>query len=108
MAARQQMASGNTQLSNIIMVKVPDDTRPIILLNNPVHDFASLQIRSAGNTTAAIRILDATGRVLMSKQQQVMTGLNTLRFETNALPNGVYYLQIRMGDNSHFITLLKQ
>lgn len=105
---RQQLASGRLHYSNTIMIKVPEAAKPVWLLNNPVQDFATLQIHSKTKATASIRVMDATGRLLLNKQQQIMNGLNTVRLETNTLANGVYYMQVRLGDINHFTSFLKQ
>jgi hypothetical protein len=39
-------------------------------------------------------LIDATGRIIESRQLQTNVGNNTMRFETSSLSNGVYHLMI--------------
>jgi Secretion system C-terminal sorting domain len=69
----------------------------ISLLPNPVGggQDAILTIDNAETLETQLTVLDAAGRVCITTNQRLFSGLNTLHISTNTLQAGVYFVSLR-------------
>ncbi|HUM64577.1 MAG TPA: T9SS type A sorting domain-containing protein, partial [Chitinophagaceae bacterium] len=94
------LESGREQLSNIISVRRANENSPTVqIFPNPVNDQLQVAVRSAGIQKVQVRIVAANGLTLRSYTERLMPGYNVLTYhETRSLPNGIYYLQLILGE----------
>lgn len=67
------------------------------------HGELHVELNAARQEASTVMVLDLTGRVLLSKQMQVMAGYNRIDLTVNNLPAGEYLLKF-MSTNDHSIT----
>lgn len=61
---------------------------------NPASEEAQLLFTMEAQTPVTVQLLDATGRLLQSKQFDAQQGINQLRLDLSALPEGLYNVQL--------------
>jgi hypothetical protein len=61
---------------------------------NPANQNISLQFNSTAKGNAHIEIIDITGKVVFSKQTQIVTGNNSIDVNTELFNNGLYFAKI--------------
>jgi hypothetical protein len=67
---------------------------------NPAQGFAAVRLRNLNLESAALRLLDAAGRIVQENQIQSQTGTWEGELNLVNLPNGLYMLQIRSGESA--------
>ena len=74
---------------------------------NPTNNIVNVKIVSNENSTVAIELVDALGKlVLNTKNHDVMIGENLFEMNTQELNDGVYFISILSGNNSSKIKLI--
>ncbi|MCR6639190.1 MAG: T9SS type A sorting domain-containing protein [Sporocytophaga sp.] len=61
---------------------------------NPASEILYLQMVTSGQSSAVVELTDVVGKQILTKEQVVEKGLNTLSFNIASLPTGVYFLSI--------------
>jgi hypothetical protein len=94
------LKTGDVKLGNIITVRRDSKKDFVVqLFPNPVHDHLQLSVKSPSGMVVQVYILDGTGRAVKKYTEKLMRGVNNFVYnETRSLPNGLYYLQVHMGD----------
>lgn len=64
---------------------------------NPAHESMTLKFQGVAGMSR-IRMVDASGSEVMSREVKTEAGANSLRIEANGLSSGVYYVRIESGD----------
>lgn len=77
-----------------------DDFSSIHILPNPMNSNGILSFVSEETTLYTMRIADATGKVVSSKEIEAKQGMNSISIEKNNLPPGIYFLSLTDGRNS--------
>jgi hypothetical protein len=85
----------------------PDGYR-LILAGNPVENQADLRYQSPGDGTAAIRILDLTGKEALSTNAAVWPGFNRFVLPVEKLPAGLYIVEVTCNEERATLKLVKQ
>jgi len=97
-------ADGRFSYSNVVLVRKENKIITGIRLSpNPVKTGTSATVRleAAVNTTVDIRIMDMNGRVVLSQQNNVYEGTNSIAVNNlNRLQPGTYILQLNNGETS--------
>ncbi len=89
---------GKVSVSSIAAVNISSNGNLLVLYPNPVKD--NLVLISKNNTgKATIRISNANGKVVLTKQLENVQAENQNKINVAALPKGVYYLEF-LSDNS--------
>ncbi|MEJ7611463.1 MAG: T9SS type A sorting domain-containing protein [Ferruginibacter sp.] len=93
---RQVDTDGRFSFSNIAIIKSKEDLslQLISVYPNPVDAFLNLEIQSALNETAEIRVTDITGKVIRYSTKQLSKGRNTLTLPMSTLLPGNYMILI--------------
>ncbi len=61
---------------------------------NPAKDgVIHVQMNLKDNKTIVLRLIDNTGRILLTKQVEAMKGTNNITLREGGIPTGTYYLQ---------------
>ncbi|WP_051312915.1 T9SS type A sorting domain-containing protein [Sporocytophaga myxococcoides] len=84
---------GTFTYSPIIHLK-GDNENYINLFPNPASEILYLQIVASGQSSVLLELTDIVGKQLLTKEQVVEKGLNTLSLNVSSLPTGVYFLSI--------------
>ncbi len=66
---------------------------------NPVFDAVMVQVIAPKAGPAIFEVLDLTGRVRQSRQENLIKGLNEVEFRLGSLPTGVYLIRATDGLN---------
>jgi uncharacterized repeat protein (TIGR01451 family) len=96
------MKSGRIILSNIIAVKrSTSSSLEMRILPNPISDQLQILISTVKNGTAAISIIDGTGRTVYHYKENLQKGSNTITYTSvNSLPEGMYYVRVQIAEVS--------
>ncbi|MEL6590599.1 MAG: tyrosinase family protein, partial [Bacteroidota bacterium] len=62
---------------------------------NPIVDKAQIEVAAYEPTRASFTVVDALGRKIKAWEVDLTPGMNVLDFDTQALSNGIYYLQMK-------------
>ena len=76
------------QSSNVIALSAT-------VLSNPILDEIKLNVKSPADKKVLITVINASGALLMSKQQQILSGENNLVLPCNNLPKGGVLVTIK-------------
>lgn len=78
------------------------------LYPNPVEGAAFIDYRSLTTKNIQINVLDITGKLISSKQQRIVTGLNKVVIDASKLVPAMYILSIKNGDGIETATFIKK
>lgn len=70
------------------------------IVPNPVVSQATVNFVAESNALYNLRVTDVTGKEVMVKQIEAITGQNTVTIERNNLPAGVYFLMLNKGGST--------
>lgn len=94
---------GKFKYSNVIMVRKEKKTITGISLSpNPVISTANATVRfeAAGNTVVSLRVMDMAGRQVLTQQNNVTGGTNSIQVNNlNRLQPGLYIIQLVNGND---------
>ncbi len=75
---------------------------------NPfVYDFKIRYTNTNGEKTAYVRVLDAGGKVVYEGSQDLFDGVNELNIDGSALASGIYFVSLRVGQETATKSILK-
>jgi Secretion system C-terminal sorting domain len=109
---RLKMVGGDGTVSYSLIVPVRlnnsgSDTK-ISVYPNPATDYAVLNLFSGDANTATMRLIDNSGRQIMTKSFTINNGNNTLLIDhLGSLPKGVYFIQVFSGNSQYNEKLVK-
>lgn len=89
---RKLIAREVTRLSSFTGVEDVDD---FLAYPNPAVDNVTLSINAREISSFSIQMLDASGRVVLSKNESGVEGLNAYQLDLRHLPKGIYMLEVR-------------
>jgi len=99
---------GKSELSHIINVRRSDALGAISLAPNPTRNSIVVQTSSAFEETAAITIVDMTGRIVENLNTDLIKGLNTINLDLSDLDTGLYLFSIKTKDGIRVEKFVKQ
>lgn len=70
------------------------------IVPNPVVNQAAVNFVAETNAVYSLRVTDITGKEVIVKQIDAVTGQNTATIERNSLPAGVYFLSLNKGGST--------
>ena len=74
---------------------------------NPSTTHATLHYEIIQDTPVTFRVLDATGKVVRQSQDFREAGRHQKYLDTEAWPSGVYFVQIKVGNNIQHLRMVK-
>jgi hypothetical protein len=77
------------------------------VLNNPVTDKLTISFESATQATVSLRVLDMTGRQVMTQKLNTYKGTNTMSMPLPVLNNGMYVIDLFDGTNHYTAKFVK-
>jgi hypothetical protein len=89
---------GSIKLSKVVPIRLNSKLNGGIVINpNPANNYFILTVKAERESKATIRVIDATGKVVMIDNRVLATGSNTIPYNNIAkLANGLYNVQIVM------------
>lgn len=98
---RVQMANGQcANIDTAIGTAVNEVDASIASFNiipNPVVSNAVVLFTTTNNSNVTMRITDMTGKVISSREVEAREGDNSVSFERNGLPAGIYFVSLNSG-----------
>ncbi len=86
---------GRFSYSAAVMVKRDKQQHQISLFPCPAVDFTIVSISADAAETVTLRMLDANGKALYSRQENITKGTTNIRMgQLDRFPSGTYYLQV--------------
>ena len=64
---------------------------------NPVNDQLNVAIDVTDDSDASLRVIDMTGRTVLTRKVTLETGQQTVPVDVNTLPAGAYFLRLEAG-----------
>jgi hypothetical protein len=107
---RIEEESGNFFYSPVVQLRSAETTEPLSVIASPVPFTDKLNFAVSVNTTAnlMLTISDAMGRVVVSRQEVVNPGSNTISLQNmEALTAGMYFVQAGIPDYQQTLKILK-
>lgn len=75
---------------------------------NPARNQINVDFYSERSVETQFRILNTLGQRVYSNMTQLNTGINNLRFNTEQLSAGIYFLQIQQEDGQKIVKFIKE
>jgi hypothetical protein len=75
------------------------------LFPNPASDFTHLSFYTQNDGTTSINVMDMTGKVVYSVQQNSLAGNNIILLETQNLASGLYIINLQTQNATSLIKL---
>ncbi|MCK5857437.1 MAG: T9SS type A sorting domain-containing protein [Bacteroidales bacterium] len=91
---------------NYVSIDVNDFASLVKLYPNPSNGQFSVEIETENSFTADVVVYDLTGRTVLSQQNGLHSGLNTLSINVDGVAPGTYVLQLRNNDKQYVATFI--
>jgi hypothetical protein len=101
--------SGKFVYSNIVPVKLGQPETSVSVYPNPVDSYTILNLYSATQSTGVLRVIDNSGRQILTRSISVNNGNNSIMIDQlGNLSKGVYVVQVMLNNNLYNQKLLKK
>ncbi len=105
----QQLDLNNDmKLSQIVKVRIGDSKNRLQLFTNPVTSQANLQYQSIEKEKVFIRVTDALGKLMLSKQITVESGSNSINLAVSAFAPGMYTVELQSSKGKDMVRMIKE
>ena len=91
---------------NYVGIDVNNFASSVKIYPNPSNGQFSVEVETENNLTADVVVYDLTGRVVLSQQNTLHSGLNTITMNVNGVAPGTYVLQMKNGDKQYVATFI--
>ncbi|MBK7763936.1 MAG: T9SS type A sorting domain-containing protein [Bacteroidetes bacterium] len=98
---------GNMSHSEVIDIYYGNESL-VTLYPNPVSSELNIDINSSEATTAHIKIMDATGRVVRIVDMMLQAGSNTGKIDIRDLTDGMYLVDISSSTGLHYSSVIRK
>ncbi len=94
-------------ISIILCPRIGDATAGLNLVAfpNPVNDVLNVTFNSGASQNYNVKMVDATGRVVMAEARVAAEGSNQVEINVQDLASGIYMLQFQMNDHTEQIRI---
>lgn len=99
---------GKYSYSKTVLLPLDETGSLIRLYPNPAKDHATLLVSAKQNESAAYRITDYSGRILLTRALVLNPGSNAIDLPLEGLAPGVYTIQLRGQTILHVIPFIRQ
>jgi hypothetical protein len=101
--------SGKFAYSKVVAVKLNQPETSVSVYPNPVDNYTILNLYSDKQAVGVLRLMDNSGRQLLTKSISVNTGNNSIMVDQlGYLPKGMYVMQVMVNNNLYNQKLLKK
>lgn len=105
---KQVDKDGKITYSNTILVSLKKLLiNSISLFPNPVKDKFTLNINAATKSQASVKIIDATGRVVLKQNADLVVGNQSISLNASNLSAGIYTITVNFGEETITQKLIK-
>jgi len=105
---RQVDYDGKQQLTNLVIVKLANHIEAPVVYPNPFNEQVVVTWNTQLSELLNITLTDLTGKVVLSQDVQVVSGVNQVVLTTSELTtNGVYFLKVSGASSSTYHKLIK-
>lgn len=105
-----QIGTDTTYTLDSIQVQIPSgactttaNQEVMLVLPNPVHGDATVQITSASNANAFMVLYNSIGQRVYSKESQISTGLNNWILPMTKLASGTYVIHVYINNEKKYV-----
>jgi len=84
-----------------IEIPVLVEDAPFGLFPNPANNQVTVEVPMEADADVAVTILDPAGKSVAQQHRTLGKGDNRMLFDVSRLPSGVYFVQVRNGENAH-------
>lgn len=91
---------GTYSFSNTEVINPPQVINLITIYPNPSSEYIDYLIYSAEDTAVYVRAMDAAGKIVISKKEEIKKGVNQRKINTSHLSSGSYVLQVTANENT--------
>jgi Secretion system C-terminal sorting domain len=100
---------GKYTYSNIIPVKLDQPENSFSVYPNPVDNYAILNLYSDKSDNGMLRLIDNSGRQILTKSITVTNGNNNIMVDQlGYLPKGIYIIQVMVSNNLYNQKIIKK
>jgi hypothetical protein len=86
---------GSFKNSNIVSFRLSNVKGGISIMPNPAISFVNIKVAAIKDGTAAVKVIDMLGKVVLTQNSKVLTGINTFTFNNlSSLSAGTYTVQV--------------
>ena len=86
---------GSFKNSNIISFKLSNIKGGVSIMPNPAVSFVNIKVAAIKDGTAAVKVIDMLGKVVLLQNSKVLIGINTFTFNNlSTLSAGTYTVQV--------------
>lgn len=105
---RQFQLNGTDDFSPIIEIHRESDKISIEgPWPNPANSQTELQIAVPDPSSALIRTVSPSGKIIHSETASLISGANVVKLDTKSLPPGMYFIQIEAGGENSTLKMIK-
>ena len=103
---KMELVAEESSQNNVLMARQPKDgAEPLLagklnLFPNPASQVVQAVFVAAVNTTAEVMVMNASGKLVYKKVIPAVNGKNQLAIPVQKLPNGIYLVRIKTGDQA--------
>jgi hypothetical protein len=101
------MAIDDIQIGNISSSEETHSGVVIDLYPNPTDGLFNLSLSNVNSEKVAIAIYDVSGRKVMHNDFGSVTGILAKQLDLSAYENGIYFLEVQIGDERNVMRLIK-
>ena len=88
-------------VDNTVGINSVSGNRALHILPNPNNGIFTVNLKTNSETTATLKIVSFIGKELFSKEIVPVNGIINYRIDQSTLPNGIYFVTIKQGDNRY-------
>jgi hypothetical protein len=99
--------TGDTKMSKVVRIRLNKNSL-FTVLNNPVRSNITLQYQSSLAENITIRLVDASGKTVLTRQFNAVPGTNQFKLDAGQISNGVYIAELKSRAETLTLRLLKQ
>lgn len=95
--------------TQIVSVKRTGGSYELSINPNPARNYVTISLSVKRDRSVEVNVLDATGKVVLRQKQQLSAGTNSFPLEgAHRLPDGMYNVMVRSGDDVQYRKLIIQ
>ena len=99
---------GKFTYSDIVAIKVNNDSYHVSVFPNPVQNELQIQIPATVKANCVIQLQDISGKIIRQKTVQLNNSLLSTSMNVEDLGKGIYLLVVQYGDNKETQKIIKQ
>jgi len=91
---------------NYVGIDVNNFASSVKIYPNPSNGQFSVEVETENNLTAEVVVYDLTGRIILSQQNVLHSGVNAISMNVEGVASGTYVLQMKSGDKQYVATFI--